>query len=207
MKSALVSYDNQAQGINNAIIDAAKNKSNTLGNVRTAGAFVSGAGGVVGAATSFAGLKTLDDLIANMNACDLYVREIDRQAAELRLAAPDDASPSKMQLIADSCKGMNSKNIADVKDKMKAAGILSVVGAVAGITGGVTSAVAVSKEKQGASATGAEGRDSTKGLNMAANISSGVAAVGNLGGAILSGVTLAGLIKNGDIAEKCKNAL
>jgi hypothetical protein len=184
----------------------AKDRSAALGNVRTAGAFVSGAGGAVGAATSFAGLKTLDGLIVDMNACDSYVREIDRQAAELRFAAPDDPSLAKMNAIADSCKGMSSKNIADVKGKMKAAGIISTIGAVAGVAGGITSAVAASKEKKGASGAGAEGKDSAKGLNMASNISSGIAAAGNLGGAILSGVTLAGLNKNSDIAAKCADA-
>ncbi|MDR3208717.1 MAG: hypothetical protein LBT45_02595 [Rickettsiales bacterium] len=177
----------------------AKDHSNTMGNVRTAGAFVSGAGGAVGAATSLGSLKTLDDLITYMNACDSYVNEIDKQLMELRFAEPDNPAIAKMNAVVNNCKGMSSKNIADIKGKLKVGGVISAVGGAAGILGGITSMMA----KNGASATGAEGKESTKGLNMAANISSGVASVGNLGGAIISGVALSGLMKNGDIAKKC----
>ncbi|MDR3208573.1 MAG: hypothetical protein LBT45_01860 [Rickettsiales bacterium] len=178
-------------------------KSKNMGNVRTAGAFVSGAGGIVGAASSFGGLKTLDALIVDMNACDSYVREIEKQAMELRFAAPDEPSLAKMSAIVKNCKGMSSKNIADIKSKIKAAGVISAVGAAAGVAGGITSAIATSNERQGASAAGAAGKDSTKGLNMAANISSGIAAAGGLGGAIISGAALSGLINNAELADKC----
>jgi hypothetical protein len=183
-------------------LKAAKNSSITMGNVRTIGAAVSAVGGGVGAATSFGGLKTLDDLIANMNACDSYVQEINRQKMELTFAAPDDPTIARMDAIIKNCDGMSSKNIASVKSKLKISGIFSAVGAAAGVAGSITSAVAVSKEKGGASAT-ASGKNGTKCLNMAANISSGVATVGNLGGAILSGTVLAGLNKNSGIAEAC----
>jgi hypothetical protein len=178
----------------------AKDHSDTMGNVRTAGAAVSAVGGTVGAVTSLGGLKTLDDLIANMAACESHVNDIDKQKMELSFAGPNNPTIAKMDAIVKNCKGMSSKNIADVKSKLKVSGIISIVGAAAGVTGTITSAVAVSKEKQGASATSEDG---TKGLNMAANIASGVAAVGNLGGAILSGAVLAGLNKNGDIAKAC----
>ena len=178
-----------------------KNKSQTLGNIRTAGAFVAGAGGVAGAATSFTGANLLDTLIKDIDACNSSVAEIEKQTTELRLESPDDPAIAQMNKITEACKGLNSKNIAEVKKAMFASGVVSAVGAAAGITGGITSAIAVSKEKNGASATADGG---TKGLNMAANISSGVAAVGNLGGAILSGVVLGGLITNGETAAKCK---
>lgn len=180
--------ENKKKDLDKAIID-----SQILGNVRTAGGFVAGAGGAVGAATSFVGLKTLDDLIIEMNACDSYVKEIDKQATELRMTAPDDPTLSKMNEIVKNCKGMSSKNIADVKNNMKMAGIIAAVGAVAGVAGGITSAAANKKEPG-------------DGMNTVATISSGVAAVGNLGGAILSGTALSGLMKNGEIAKACAGA-
>ncbi|MDR1826529.1 MAG: hypothetical protein LBQ49_02445, partial [Rickettsiales bacterium] len=100
-------------------------KSQQLGNIRTAGGFVAGVGGAAGATTSFIGIKTLDDLIVEMNACDSYVKEIDKQATELRMTAPDDPTLSKMNEIVKNCKGMSSKNIADVKNNMKMAGIIA----------------------------------------------------------------------------------
>ena len=205
---SLVELRNALNALNtqsDKMLTDAKNKSQTLGNIRTGGAFVAGAGGAVGAATSFSGTALLDKLAGDIDMCNSYVAEIEKQTTELRLESPDDPAIAGMSKIVESCKGLNSKNIADVKSKLTAGGILSVVGAAAGITGGITSAIAVSKEKAGASAT-TDGENGTKGLNMAANISSGVAAAGNLGGAILSGVVLSGFMKNGEIAEKCKNA-
>ena len=180
-------------------VDKGPNKqSQTFGNIRTAGAFVAGAGGTVGAITSFSGTKTLDDLILNMNACDFHIQDIKKLKDELSFAEPDDSTLSEMNRVIENCKGMSSKNIAEVKSKLRAAGILSIVGAAAGITGGITSAAAVSQEKQ-------KSQDAKK-LNMAANISSGVATAGNLGGAILSGATLSGLNKNSAVAKACAGA-
>jgi hypothetical protein len=178
----------------------AKKDSKNFGNLRTGGAFAAGGTGAVGAITSFAGIGTLDKLIEDMNACDSYVREIEKQKDELTFAAPNDATLSQMNKLVESCKGMSSKNIADVKSKLKAAGIISAIGAAAGIAGGITSAIAVGKE------TDPNNKENTKIFNTTANITSGVAAAGGLGGAILSGVTLSGLNKNGDIAAKCKAA-
>ena len=175
-------------------------RSQLLGNIRTGTAFAAGGTGAIGAITSFAGVGTLDKLIEDMNACDSYVREIESQKNELTFAAPNDSTITQMNKIVESCKGMSSKNIADVKSKLKAAGIISAIGAAAGIAGGITSAIAVSKEKD------PNNKENTKGFNTAANITSGVAAASGLGGAILSGVTLSGLNKNGDIAAKCKAA-
>ncbi|MDR1027472.1 MAG: hypothetical protein LBL46_03595 [Rickettsiales bacterium] len=173
-------------------------KSVMLGNVRTIGAGVAGAGGAAGAITSFMGAGKFDELISDINACGAHIVEMERRKTELSFAAPDDPALPGMEKIIAGCKGMSGKNIADVKGRMTAAGILSAVGGAAGIAGAITSAVAVSKEKRGADAM-----TDTKGLNMAANISSGVAAAGNLGGTILSGVVLAGLNRNGDIAKNC----
>ena len=187
-------------------IDAAKGTSNSLGNLRTLGGFTSGAGGITSAATSLSGVALIDKLIEDMNACDSYVQEIEKQMTELRFAEPDNPALAKMSGIVDNCKGMSSKNISDIKGAMKAAGVISAIGAAAGVTSGITSAVAGAKEKNGASATGAEGKESTKSLNLTANISAGVAAGAGLSGAILSGTALVGLMKNGDIAKNCGSA-
>ena len=74
------------------------------------------------------GAKQLDDLVQNMDACSAAVDEIDRQSMELRFAAPDDPTLPTMNRIVENCKGMNSKNILDVKGKMKAVGQLSFIG-------------------------------------------------------------------------------
>ena len=174
-------------------------RSQTLGHIRTAGAFVAGASGAVGAVTAFSGAGNIDDLVENMNACNSNVQDIEKQMIELRFMDPDHSAIAQMSRIVENCRGMDFRNIENVKGRLRTAGVLSVVGGVAGVVGGITSAMAVSKERQGA-------EDGTYGLNRAANISSGVAAAGNLGGAILSGTVLAGLNRNSDIAGRCAGA-
>jgi len=210
----------------------AEELSRGLGYVRTGGAFVAGATGLGGAISAKFGTDTLDKLIADMNACDSYVREIEKQKDELTFTAPDNPTLAQMNKIVNSCKGMNSKNIAEVKNNLKTAGIISAIGAAAGIVGGGASIVADKMEHPSAPK---EKKDTTKqetapaaqtppatttptktpaapsdkdikGWNMAANISSGVAALAGLGGAIFSGATLSGLNKNSDTAAKCKEA-
>lgn len=174
-------------------LTALEKEAAKFGNIRTAGSFVAGGAGAVGAVTSFAGTKQFDNLILEMNGCDTYVSEIEQQKNELLFAGINDVITVQMDNIVNSCKGFNSKNIAEVRGRLGAAGIVSALGAVGGVVGGIASAYANEKEA---------GNNS----NTVATVSAGVAAAGNLGGAILSGMTLAGLIKNGEIAAKCADA-
>jgi hypothetical protein len=186
-------------------LEAAKKTSQNLGTARTVGNFVAGGTSVVSAATSFGGSKGLDELEKNMNLCAAYIMEIDREQTELAFAAPTDPDVQKMLKIVSSCSGLNSNNIADIKKKLSVSGVISVVGAVAGISGGITSAVAGGKEKVGASATDTTRDDNTKGLNIASNVMAGVTAATSLTSAVIGGITLAGLNKNSDIADKCRD--
>jgi hypothetical protein len=189
-----------------AELAAAQKKSNTLGTVRTVGSFVAGGTSVVSAATSFVGAGALDKLVKDMNACDSYVREIKSQRAELEFVAASDPALEQMDRVIDGCSGLNSRNISDIKSKLTASGIVSAVGAATGIAGGVTSLMAGKREKNGALAA-ASGKDGgTKELNMASNVLAVATTATSLGSAVIGGVTLADLMKNGEVAEKCKAA-
>ena len=189
---------------------AMQQRSQTLGNVRTIGSSVAGVTGIVGASTSLQmavfNPEILDNLVANIDACNGYIKAIETQERELIFVAPDNPAIAQMNKILSVCKGMDSKNIIEVKKRMATAGWFSAAGGVAGVVGGITSALAVGREKQDANKPNVDGAASTNGLNMAANISSGVAAAGNLGGAIFSGAVLAGLNTNDKIAKTCAEA-
>ena len=180
-----------------ANLDARRSRSHTLGNVRTAGSFVGAAGGAGGAAVSFISLKTFDEIIEDMNECAMRVAEIGWQRMELMSVNPSDPALMEMSKIVESCRGMNPRNIAEIKDKMKTAGIASAVGAAAGVAGGVTSVVAQRGETSA---------DPKTGLNAASTVLSGVSGAANLGGAVISGGTLSGLIKNSEAADRCAKA-
>ena len=184
-------------------------KSQKLGNIRTISSGVAGVANTGGAIVSFMSAKDFDKIISDMDECEMVVEKIDNLKSRAEVETPDDTSTiEKMQTIVDSCKGLNSGNIKDIKNKMFAAGVASSIGGVTGITGAILSASAVKKEKGDASiATKSKAEGGTKGLNTASNILAAGTAVASATGAVLSGVTLVGLNKNSDIAGKCADAL
>ena len=176
-------------------------KSATLGTVRTVGNFVAGGAGAASAISAFVGAGQFDALIKDMNACDSHVRDIRGQREELAAVAPADVALAQMDDIIDACAGLNSKNIADVKNKLVATGIISSISGAAGLVGGVTSAIAGAKENKGAI-----GSRDTKGLNMASTVLAGVTTGTALTSTVISGVMLSDLMKNGKVAEACASA-
>lgn len=187
-------------------LNTAQTKSQTLGTIRTVGNFAAGGTAAVGSVTSFIGLAQFDELTKDMEQCNAAVSEIDRQKTELSFAAPDDPALAQMNAILSDCSGMNPNNIKNIKGQLTASGAIVAVAAATGIAGGVTSMIAGNKEKGGASATTAGKAGGTKELNMASNVLAVATTATNLIGTIISGVTLADLTKNGDIAAKCKDA-
>ncbi|MDR1071638.1 MAG: hypothetical protein LBL21_03280 [Rickettsiales bacterium] len=184
---------------------AAEKKSQTLGTVRTVGSFVSGGTQAVGAASSFIGLRQLDELADNMDKCNKAVKEIDNLRLRAQIEIPDEsATIADMARITNGCGRLDSGNIRSIKGQLTASGVIMAVGGVLGVAGGATSAVAGGKEKAGASAVAAGKDGGTKELNTASNVLAGASAATALAGTIISGVTLAGLMKNGDIAKKCE---
>ncbi|MDR1071678.1 MAG: hypothetical protein LBL21_03490 [Rickettsiales bacterium] len=193
-------------GVEDLDMDSITAKSKLLGTIRTAGSFAAGGTGVVSAATSFIGLKQFDDVIKNMDSCTASVQGIDRIKSELQLADSTNPALSDMRNIVDSCSGLDSKNIADVKGRMTATGVISSVGGALGIVGGITSLMAARGEKGGALG-GVDGKDGgTKGLNTASNYLAVGTTAASLAATIFGGVTVAGLVRNGEIAGKCAGA-
>jgi len=156
------------------------------------GSFIAGGTSAVSAVSSFVGVSTFNSLIQDMNACDSYVREISSIRTELAAEDPSDSLLAQMDDIVTSCSGLNSRNISDVRGMMIANGVISTTGAVAGTAGG---AVAL--------ATGAQGGKGTAGQNIAVTALTGTTAATGIASTILSGMTLSGLKKNGEIAARC----
>jgi hypothetical protein len=197
-------------------------KSGVLATVRTAGSFVAGGTQAVAAVSSFIGGAGLDKLAKDMNSCSAIVREIGADLMRRRIETPDDPSIEQMAKISDSCKGLNTKNITDIKKAMISSGILSTVGAAAGIAGGVASVAANKNDFGAAPAAGIDGgqagaennvapvvaaaNDESKYLTLATNIMLVASGATSLIGTIISGTVLANLNKNGEIAAKCRDA-
>jgi hypothetical protein len=182
---------------------AEQTASQRHGNFRTGASFVSGGAQAISATATTSGVDSLGGTIINMEVCSNAINQIQTIVNEMIMVnSREIALIERSQNIIRACRGMDADNIAAVRNRLRVAGIVSVIGTAAGITGGVTSAIAVTRESTGASAM-----TDTHNFNMAANVSAGVATGAGVGGAILSGTALHGLIKNGDIANACRSAL
>jgi len=162
--------------------------------IQTAGAFVAGGTAVVGAVSAFVGAAQFGDIISDMNNCAEVIRELDNASRRMSFESPNDPRIEMYGNIVRTCSGMRVSNIEAVRNAMRAAGIISGVGAVTGIAGGVVGVVQNRNSEEGA-APGA-----------ATTILAGAATAAGATTAIISGAVLAGLNRNSDIARACANA-
>jgi hypothetical protein len=181
-----------------------RNKSQLLGNIRTGASAVGAATGAAGAITSGIGSKQISELIDKMNACNAEIDKLERHATELRFAGE---SAAVLDNILKNCKKYNVGNMEDIKKKMTISAWVATIAGGASLTGAITSGIANSKEKNGASATGRGDAESTKGLNLAANISAGVATGASIGSLALSAISLAKLNADAENAKNCESFL
>jgi hypothetical protein len=187
-------------------LDAAKDKSELYGTIRTAGSFTAGGAGALSAAMSFISFNDFDDVIKNINSCNPAIQQIDKIKTELQFADSSNSTLAEMNKIVDSCSGMNSDVIAKIKGKLATTGVISSVGGVLGITGGITSLAAAGGEKNGKSAATDNKDGGTKQLNTASNWLAAGTATASLASMVFGALAVDGLMKNGDIAYRCKLA-
>lgn len=185
-------------------LEQLKHKSQTLGNVRTGTMAATSVTSVVSAVTTGFGVKNLDDLINKMNACNEAISKLESEQIQMRFDGLEGSDEYvKISSIIAKCRKFDVANMQVIKNAMTASTVISGIGGAAGIAGAITSAIAVSKEKQAETMAGAN----TKGLNMAANISAGVATATSATSLILGAVSLSKLNKDAENAESCESAL
>jgi hypothetical protein len=202
----------QELGKNAAALKAEKDqlqkKSQSLGNIRTGMAGATAATSGVSAVSAGISVDKIGKLIDKMTECNQELERLELVQMQYRMEGKDesDQEVARVGRIMTNCKKFNIGNMTAIKKQMTASTIISGVGVAAGLTGAITSAIAVGKEKNGASAVGLEGRESTKGLNIAANISSGIATATSIGSLALGAITLSKLNADAENAKNCKNA-
>jgi len=180
--------------------------SQKMGNVRTIGLGVGTATGGVSAITSGIGAKQVGELAGQMDRCNRAIDGIKRLSMEKSVSGePDEIA----NFIAANCRKLDPGNMETIHKQMVASAVVSGVGAAASLTGAVTSAIAVNKEKKNnADATGTiTGRESTKTLNTVANVSAGVGMAASVGSIALGAVVLSKLNKDSENARACEEIL
>jgi hypothetical protein len=151
-----------------------------------------------------------------MNSCNEELKSLENIQLKMRMEGTAETDPeySKISNILANCKKFNVANIESIKKLMTVSTVASAVGGVAALTGTITSAMAVTKEKNAgtqnpSSAGNAESKKAvdTKGLNLAANISAGVATVASGTSLALGAASLSKLNADAENAKNCEAAL
>lgn len=178
-------------------IDELTQKSKSLGNWRTglmAGNTATNIAGAVIAGKN----KTDSDLDTQIDNCRAAVAHLRQIIPMARVSGTDVTEATN---IASICGEFNYIDISKINKRARGAMISSVVGAVAGGTGTVVSAVAnTDKVRAGA-------WEQEKNLNTAANVLAGTGTVASASATIFNATQISAIKQVASVAEKCTEVL
>jgi len=188
-----------------AKIDAATDKSKSLGNVRTgamAGAAVTDTVGTILAA----GNRVDDTLQSKIESC---VRETNNLQNAYNVAraenTADEATLQKAVNVMEQCGAWSDVDLSSINDKSKGAAISGGTGAALALAGMITSASANSESVRSDDTD--EGKAKEKNLNTASNILAGGTSAASLVSTVFSATQISAIKKAASVAEKCEEAL
>ena len=182
-------------------LDKTIKKSKTLGNWRTgllAGSTVTNVAGAIIAG----GNKVDGDLNAQIENCKASVRNLRNAMMQARINGID---ISEAQSIADACGEFEYTDISKINTKAKGAMISSTIGAVTGLGGTVTSAMANTDKTRNDNSDA--GKQKEKNLNTTANVLAGATSVASATATVFNATQISAIKKVAAVAEKCTGVL
>lgn len=182
-------------------LDKTVKKSKSLGNWRTglmAGATVTNVAGAIIAG----GNKVDGDLKAQIENCKTSVNNLRNAIMQARINGID---VSEAQLIVNTCGEFEYADISKINTKAKGAFVSSAVGAVTGLGGTVTSAIANTDKTRDDNTV--SGKKKEKNLNTAANVLAGATSVASASATVFNATQISAIKKVADIASKCTGVL
>lgn len=182
-------------------LDKTVKKSKTLGNWRTgllAGSTVTNVAGAIIAG----GNKVDGDLNAQIENCKASVRNLRNAMMQARINGID---ISEAQSIADACGEFEYTDISKINTKAKGAMISSTIGAVTGLGGTVTSAMANTDKTRNDNSDA--GKQKEKNLNTTANVLAGATSVASATATVFNATQISAIKKVAAVAEKCTGVL
>ncbi len=187
-----------------AELDAATQKSKTLGNVRTgtlAGAAVTDAAGTIIAVKN----RVDDDLQQRIDNCALAVQELSKASIQAQMEEQDNTLLTRAQNIVQGCNEWRTIDLSKINKRATGAAISSGVGTAMAIAGTATSASANSDRIRDNNTD--QGKQKEKNLNTASNVLAGGTTVAS-GVAVVFNATQIKAIKDAlQVAENCEKAL
>lgn len=182
-------------------LDKTVKKSKNLGNWRTgllAGSTVTNIAGAVIAG----GNKVDGDLNAQIENCKASVKNLRNAMMQARINGID---ITEAQTIADACGEFEYADISKINTKAKGAMISSTVGAVTGVGGTVTSAIANTDKTRNDNSDA--GKKKEKNLNTAANVLAGATTLASATATVFNATQISAIKKVASVAEKCTGVL
>ena len=187
-----------------AELDAATQKSKTLGNVRTgtlAGAAVTDAAGTIIAVKN----RVDDDLQQRIDNCALAVQELSKASIQAQMEEQDKTLLTRAKNIVQGCNEWRTIDLSKINKRATGAAISSGVGTAMAIAGTATSASANSDRIREDNTE--QGKQKEKNLNTASNVLAGGTTVAS-GVAVVFNATQIKAIKDAlQVAENCEKAL
>lgn len=178
-----------------------KNKSKTLGNIRTGTLAASTATNIAG--TAIAATNQVDEnLQEKINMCISAVKNL----SDAKLAAKVENTATESDLaIADriitACRDYEFVDIKPINKRATGAAVASGIGIGTGVVGTITSAVANTDKTRAGDAT------KEKNLNTTANVMAGASTGASAVATIFNATQIAAIKKVATVAETCEGAL
>lgn len=186
-------------------LDQLTDKSKKLGNIRTgtsAAATVTNITGAVIAGTN----RVKGDLQSQIDNCIASVKILNNARMQARLTPDTDSMQlAHAERIEKSCKEWQFVDISSINTKSTGATISSTAGAVMGLTGTITSAMANSNNIRNNNTE--SGKSKEKNLNTTANIMAGGTTVASGVATIFNATQISAIKKALAVAKECEKDL
>lgn len=197
--------DSQAHAMANRLREEMRQKqqqSKKLGNWRTGLLAANTATNIAG--TVIASKNRInDDLQAHINRCKSSLSQLSRAKVQAELEGIDTTDASS---ILNACNGFNSIDLSKINSRATGAMAASAVGAVTGLTGTITSAVANSDSTRQLGADGLR-TDKEKNLNTASNVLAGTSTVASATATVFNAIQIKAIKDVVSVAETCTGVL
>lgn len=182
-------------------LNEAKEKSKTLGNIRTgtmAGAAATNIAGAVIAGTN----RVRGDLKSQIDECIAATKTLSNVKMQAHMdGTADEFALARADKIVSACSEWEYVDLSKIDNRATGALVSSAIGATTGIAGTVTSASANSKAVRDGDAT------KEKNLNTASNVLAGTTTVASATATIFNATQISAIKRAVETADKCEGAL
>ncbi len=186
-------------------LSAVEHKSKNLGNWRTGGLATATVANVAGAVIA-GNNRVKGDLKTQIDECLISIKTLSDARMQARISgSANEEDLARAENIVRVCEEWSMVDLGSINEKASGAATSSGVGAVLGLAGTVTSAMANTDSTR--SDNSESGKSKEKNLNMASNILAGGTTVAGGVATVFNATQISAIKRAVETAEKCEEAL